>query len=236
MAVTIKQKGAGELEARTAKAIGESVTARRDQERAERQEAQALQLETQKKAREAAMEFELEKMQMRSQQEFQQELTERQWEYEKYNRAKAWEIEKMETVSRLDFEKREKERATKEAKTAAGVQAIKDSDNIYPSQEAKDKAVFDFVFKQEQGYYPPKQEQGQRPPSATRQKGEIEAQFELEGYTPEDLTEIGLDPKDFPNVGRESQGLPRPTTQEEYDMVAPGAKYEDSSGNIRTKS
>lgn len=238
MAIRIEQPGAAKAAAQAGTAIGKGKRATEDRARAEREQARTQQIAAQQKARQASLEWEQEKMRMRSEQDFQQELATKQWDYEKFNRAKSWQIEKMEIASRNDFAQEEKDRSEKQAKTAAGLKAIDESDNIYATPEAKEEAKFKFMFKQEQGYFPPRQLQEKGPPSATRQKGEIEAQFELEGYTQEDLRELGLDPADFPGVGREvgEEGLPSPTTQEEYNVIPRGSQYLDSDGNIRTKS
>lgn len=162
MGIKITQPGEAAAAAKTGTIIGKGKRAEEERARAEREQARAQQVQAQQAARKAALEWEQQKMAMRSQQDFQQELAAKQWDYEKFNRAKAWEIEKMETASRLDFQQEEKERAEKQAKTAAGVKAIRESTDIYPDQAAKDKAEFDFVFKQEQGHYPPRQLQGKQ--------------------------------------------------------------------------
>ena len=304
MGIRKEQPGAAKAAAKAGITIGKGKKAEEGRARAEREQARAQQRAAQQEARQAAMEWEATKMRMRSEQDFQQELSERQWEFEKFNRAKAWDIEKMEIASRNDFQQEEQERAEKIAKTAAGLKAIDESTDVYLTPEAKEEAKYQFKFKQETGSYPPKQTQEraeygvkpwwtdpdveftpeaqaaklkaaetrrpraeygikpwwvdsaaantpeakaakqkalelrqEKPLSATRQVGEIEAQFELEGYTPDDLRELGLDPADYPGVGREvgEAGLSSPTTQEEYNAIPRGSQYLDSDGNIRTK-
>ena len=157
MGITIRQPGESAAAAKAGTIVGKGKRAEEDRARAEREQARADQMAAQREARNAAMRWEQEKMAMRSQQDFQQELAAKQWDYEKFNRAKAWEIEKMEIASRNDFQQEEKERAEKQAKTAAGLKAIRESDNIFLTPEAKKKAEFDFKFKQKQGFYPPKE-------------------------------------------------------------------------------
>ncbi len=259
MGIRKEQPGAAKAAAKTGLTIGKGKRAEEDRARGEREQARTQQRAAQQEARQAAMEWEATKMRMRSEQDFQQELAAKQWDYEKFNRAKAWDIEKMEIASRNDFQQEEQDRSEKMAKTAAGLKAIDESNNIYPTPEAKEKAKFDFRFKQEHGSYPPRQIQERqeraefgikpwwtdpevadspeavaarekafrvpedKPLSATRQVGEIEAQFELEGYTPQDLRELGLDPEDFPGIGEEGGqytiGQVIPTPQGDMTVV-----------------
>jgi hypothetical protein len=109
MGITRQQPGAAKAAIATGVVIGGAAREKEDRARAERQQAQAAQA----KARQTAMDWELQKMQMRSEQDFQQELTDRQWDNEQFNRAKKWDIEKMELRSRMDFEIEEKERQRK---------------------------------------------------------------------------------------------------------------------------
>jgi hypothetical protein len=199
MAIRIEQPGAAKAAAKAGAIIGKGKRAEEERARAEREQAQ----KAQEKARQAALEWEQKKMQMRSEQAFQQELADKQWDYEKFNRARAWDIEKMEMRSRLDFEKEEKKRAERDAKYEAGDRAIVESDNIYPTPEAKEEARWKWWYKNQTGLYPPVAPKAERPPSKRTQVSEIEAARELDITTPEELRELGLDPADFPGVGRE---------------------------------
>ena len=240
MAIRLEQPGGAKAAAQAGTIIGKGKRAEEDRARAEREQARAAQ----EQARAAALQWEQEKMRMRSEQDFQQELAAKQWDYEKFNRAKAWQIEKMEIASRNDFAQEEKERSEKQAKTAAGVKAIRESTNIYSNQEAKDKAEFDFLFKQEHGYSPPRQTQGMTEREELEEYvgsygremdlPELREEAEVAGYTPK---ELGLGDADIPGIGMETKeaGLPTPTTQAEYNAIPSGSQYIDSKGNIRTK-
>jgi hypothetical protein len=158
MAIRREQPGAAKAAAKAGLTIGKGKRAEEDRARVEREQARAQQ----RAAQQAAMEWEATKMRMRSEQDFQQELSEKQWDYEKFNRAKAWDIEKMEIASRNDFQQEEQDRSEKMAKTAAGLKAIDESNNIYATPEDKEKAKEEFKFKQEQGFYPPRQLQSKQ--------------------------------------------------------------------------
>ncbi len=220
MGIRLEQPGAAAAAAGAGAAIGKAKRAEEDRARAEREQARAQQISAQQEARKAAMKWEQEKMAMRSQQDFQQELTAKQWEFEKFNRAKAWEIDKMELSSRMDFERDEKKRAQEIDAFINGVESIKKSDTI--DDEGKKRALHNWANKypdvedaaQYLGYAAP-----QKPPSGVRQKGEIEAAYELEGYTPDDLRELGLDPADFPGIGEYGLGQIVSTPQGDMEIV-----------------
>lgn len=110
MAIRIEQPGAAKAAAAAGTAIGKGQRAKEDRASAERKQAQTAQRAAQQKTQQVAMDWELQKMQMRSQQEFEQELADKQWDYERFNRAKAWDIEKLELRSRMDFQQEEQER------------------------------------------------------------------------------------------------------------------------------
>jgi hypothetical protein len=194
MPIEKRQPGEAKAAATAGKIIGEAEKAKRDQAIALEREQRAAQLNAQK----MAMEWESQKMLMRSQQEFGKEM-----------RAKEWEVEKMSIRSRLDFEQEEKNRQTKIDGITTSILAL---DKAVESGRYTEAAVAPYRSKYETDLEIAKAggtktspfirpDKPVRPPSATRQKGEIEAQFELEGYTQQDLVELGLDPADFPGVG-----------------------------------
>lgn len=96
-------------------------------------------------AQERAMAFELEKMEMRSRQDFEQELRMRQFDYEKFNRAKEWEMEKMEIASRLDFEREEKDRQRKIDNADNAIEAIQKKITA-GEYSADDKRIQNFLL------------------------------------------------------------------------------------------
>ena len=125
MGITIQQPGATEAAAAAGTAIGKGQRAKEDRASAERKQAQTAQRAAQQKAQQVAMDWELQKMQMRSQQEFEQELADKQWDYERFNRAKAWDIEKMELTSRMDFQQEEQERIRELGRIGNQILAVK---------------------------------------------------------------------------------------------------------------
>jgi hypothetical protein len=246
MAIVLRQKGEAALVAKAGKAISRQREAEKTQARAERQEQQAIQLAERRRAEQAARDWELEKMRLRSQQDFQQELATKQWDYEKFNRAKAWEIEKMEIASRNDFEQEEKERVEKHAKWAAGDKAIVESDDIYPTPEAKERARWEWKYKSETGLYPPRQ---QRPVterekmeefvgSIGREMGlpELREEAMAAGYVPPELSS-----EDVPGIGDKSgYELGQVISTPEGDMEITGFDEDgeplvDPVGNKRNK-
>jgi hypothetical protein len=110
MGIKIRQPGEVTVAGQAAVAAGRAKGATQKQVMAERKQARTEQIQAQRTARKTAIDWELQKMQMRSQQDFQQELADKQWEYDKFNRAQAWQIEKMEMASRMDFEREERNR------------------------------------------------------------------------------------------------------------------------------
>jgi len=82
-------------------------------------------------ARRRAIEWEMEKAEIRSRQAFEQELRDQQYKYDAVNRARDWQIEKMEIASRMDFEQQERQRLrTKAEYTAARDTLDKNKDNM----------------------------------------------------------------------------------------------------------
>ena len=82
---------------------------------------------------------------MRSQLDFQQELRDKQYEYDKFNRAKEWDLKKMELHSQLDFEQEEKERLRKKATFNAGIESIDKNEGL--TGEQRNDAKFNLASK-----------------------------------------------------------------------------------------
>ena len=99
MAIVERQPGEARGAAQAGAEIGKAEARRRS-------EAQTLQIAAEQRAKE----WELEKMQIRSQQEFAHEIRLQQAQLDAEARAKEWEVEKMELRSRIDFEAEEKAR------------------------------------------------------------------------------------------------------------------------------
>jgi hypothetical protein len=123
MSIEIRQKGEAQAAAKAGTMIGNA----------------------NKIARQRAMEWEMEKAEIRSRQVFEQELREQQYKYDALNRAKEWQIEKMEIASRMDFEQEERKRVRREAEFNAGVEAIDKDDTR--TDEWKDTAKFRLASK-----------------------------------------------------------------------------------------
>lgn len=119
MSIEIRQKGEAQAAAKSGAMIGD--------------------------ARRRAIEWEMMKAEMRSRQDFEQELREQQYKYDAINRARDWEIEKMEIASRMDFEQREQERIRRTAEFNAGIETIDKDDGR--TDEWKDVAKFRLASK-----------------------------------------------------------------------------------------
>ena len=216
MAIVREQPGASKAAAQAGTAIGKAKGTERSLASAERKSAMAMQIGAQQVARKAALDWEQEKMAMRSQQDFQQELAEKQWDYEKFNRAKAWDLEKMEIASRNDFQQEERERQEKLNKWMLGRKAIEDSDTVYHTQEQKDEALWKWDTKHKTGLYPPSVSAVAKPLSARAQLTDIEATQGLGMYTMSDLRE------DFPDL----------TDTHNLALYRPLCNYSSVSSNI----
>ena len=158
MAITIQQPGAAKAAAAAGTAIGKGQRAKEDRARAEREQitttqqvARAAQRADQQKAQQVAMDWELQKMQMRSQQEFEQELRDKQREFDKFNRAKDWDLEKLELRSHIDFEMEEKERTEKIGRAQAKHDQVNKhiTEGLIPPRE-KDWKTDNMLWKLEQ--------------------------------------------------------------------------------------
>ncbi len=119
MAIRKEQPGAAKAAAAAGTVIGAAAREKEDRARVEREQARADQEAAQRQARQTAMKWDLQKMQLRSQQEFEQELRTTQYGLDRFNRAKEWDIEKMELRSRMDFQQEEEERLRKKGVVAA---------------------------------------------------------------------------------------------------------------------
>jgi hypothetical protein len=125
MAIRKEQPGAAKAAATAGTAIGAAAREKEDRARVEREQARADQEAAQRKARQTAMAWELQKMRMRSEQDLQQELRTTQYSLDRFNRAKDWDIEKMELRSRMDFQQEEEERIREMGQIDADIRAVK---------------------------------------------------------------------------------------------------------------
>jgi len=120
MSIELRPKGEAKAAATAGKMIGESEKAKREQAIA----LEKMQRASQLKAQQMAMDWESEKMLMRSQQEFGVEM-----------RAREWEAEKMAMASQLDFQADEKDRQER-IDTQKTILMALDKDTVH-SEEAK---------------------------------------------------------------------------------------------------
>ena len=127
MGIEIRPSGETAAYAAAGQTIGKAERAKEERAREERQAQHAQDLAARQRADQMAMDWELQKMQMRSKLDFQQELRDKQYEYDKFNRAKEWEVEKMGLASRFDFEQEEKERLRINAEAVAGEKTLLES-------------------------------------------------------------------------------------------------------------
>lgn len=258
MAIRREQPGAAKAAATAGTAIGKAQRAEEDRARVEREQARANAEATQRKARQTAMDWELQKMQMRSQQDFQQEQTEKQWDYERFNRAKAWDIEKMELRSRMDFEQEEQERVREMSRIDAKILALKkaEEDKQFTGREPEFKSLMFSLEQQKLGIKNPRalprpEEQRDIPKrtdidAAVKFLQEYEekttkAKKLLHPFAPEPTKEEDVAAQYYRSIidqipgGTISSGLPTPKTEQEYAAIPVGSQYIDSSGNTRTK-
>ncbi len=136
MAIRKEQPGASVAAAQAGLAIGKGKRAEEDRARAEREQARAQQIAAQQSARQAAMEWEQQKMLLNSQQDFAHEMRMRQAGLDKEARAEEWQTEKMEMTSRFDFEQDERERIQRKAEYTAGRDSINENENLTDTQKA----------------------------------------------------------------------------------------------------
>ena len=142
MGIEIRPSGESTAYAAAGQTIGKAERGKEERARGERQTQQAQDLAARQRADQMAMDWELQKMQMRSQLDFQQELRDKQYEYDKFNRAKEWEVEKMGLASRFDFEQEEKERLRTNAMYDAAKETLEDNKKNMGDAEYE-KALFE---------------------------------------------------------------------------------------------
>ncbi len=131
MGIRVTQKGAGALASKAGSIVGASQKSKQEQAAKEQEQRDALQAHTRLveiKARsdieEASIKWEGEKIKMRSQQEFAQELRDRQYELDRFNRAKEWDIEKITLRSQMDFQREEGKRSESMQEGEVGLKGI----------------------------------------------------------------------------------------------------------------
>lgn len=170
---------------------------------------------------------------MRSEQDFQQELAERQWDYEKFNRAKVWEIDKMEIRSRLDFEKEEKKRAEKMEQGTIGLESIR------KAKEAGQITGNETYIKEREQYFTDLEAGVYSPPVGLYQQGKASALSFLGGapiQEPAKGVEIVVNPvtkepiyipenQPFVNVQHPTLGLKKIRREQLQEALAEGAIY-----------
>ena len=137
MGIRKEQPGAAKAAAQAGLAIGKGKRAEEDRARTEREQARAQQIAVQQSARQAALEWEQQKMLLNSQQDFAHEMRMRQAQLDKEARAEEWQTEKMELVSKFDFEQEEKERIRRTATYNAGKESIDDNEGLTDEQKAQ---------------------------------------------------------------------------------------------------
>lgn len=125
MGIRKEQPGASKAAATAGIAIGESQKAIREQALAAQKQAQQATLKAREASEQRAMQWEVEKMQFRSQQDFEQELRRNQFSYDRENRAQEWDIEKMTLASQADFEREERKRNQSITEGENGLAALK---------------------------------------------------------------------------------------------------------------
>ena len=120
MSIEIRPSGEAQAYAGAGRVIGKAKA--REIAREEAQRAQELALEEAQRAQELAFrqraqqmsnDWELQKMLLNSQLDFQHEQRMVQIEQEKFEKAKAWDVEKMELASHIDFQREEQDRQRK---------------------------------------------------------------------------------------------------------------------------
>lgn len=110
MGIRREQPGAAKAAATTGTLIGTAQKAEESRAAARQKASQERQIKASEDAQARAMQWESDKMAMRSAQDFQEELRKEQFQLDKVQRAREWDVEKMEIASRLDFERKEKQR------------------------------------------------------------------------------------------------------------------------------
>ncbi len=109
MGIEKRQPGAAKAAAAAGTVIGTAAREKEDRARVEREQARADQEAAQRQARQTAMKWDLQKMQITSERAFERELRQEDYQLAAEDRAAAWQIEKLELTSRMDFEMEQKE-------------------------------------------------------------------------------------------------------------------------------
>ena len=204
MGIELRQPGEAAATAQAGQIIGKGERAKEDRARAEREQAQAAQ----DNARQVAMQWELQKMVLNSQQDFAHEQRLRQAQLEGEARAKEWEVDKMEIRSRIDFEAEEKERRRVMDEAVVGLKAI---DKYVKSGKGTEEDVqqlrLGYEIQKETGKMPSSSllQSGRptKPMSSSEQMRELEAGMTLKGFTEQDIIDAGLNPADYPGITKE---------------------------------
>ena len=242
MGITKRPSGEAAAKAQAGQIIGKGERAKEDRARGEREQARAQQMAAQQQARQMAQEWDVQKMLLNSQQDQAHEMRMRQADLDGEARAKEWEVEKMELHSKFDFEQDEKERLRNTAMYDAAKNTLDERKESLPDGEYE-KALFKL-----DSLYAPKgvtkavtglgwQEEKQSPNIKRRKEleaivspefgrtmslQELEEEVGIDDLSPEDLTELGLDPDDFPDAGKEMKyeiGQTVPTPQGDMTIV-----------------
>lgn len=124
MPITKKQPGEAAGVAAAGNIVGQAQRAEEERAKAERQ-----------RARQIAMDWEMQKMMLNSQQDFAHEMRMKQAELDKEGRAKEWEVEKAEIASKMDFEQQERERNKQHANMLNAFAYTKDKADLTPAQK-----------------------------------------------------------------------------------------------------
>lgn len=124
MGIRREQPGAASAAATTGSLIGQAQKAEESRAAARQKASQERQIKASEDAQTRAMQWETDKMAMRSQQGFQEELRQEQFQLDKVQRAREWDVEKMEIASRLDFDREEKDRQIKLERIDTQIAAI----------------------------------------------------------------------------------------------------------------
>lgn len=158
MAIRIKQPGATKAAATAGTAVGKAQRAEEDRARAEREQARADQEASARKARQTAMDWELQKMQITSQRAFERELRQEDYRLMAEDRAAAWQVEKMELTSRMDFEREEGDRIRETGQIDAKITALKkaEEDGLFTGREFEFESMMFNLEQQKFGIKNPK--------------------------------------------------------------------------------
>jgi hypothetical protein len=137
MPIEIRQQNEAELYARAGAAIGAAQKAQKEQEMAFQREQTLLDIQERRRQDQASRDWELQKMLLRSQQDFAQEQRLKQVQLEARARSQEWEVEKMEINSKIDFEKEIQDRQKKINSTSSLLEAVKKARDSgkYPNEQ-----------------------------------------------------------------------------------------------------